>query len=528
MAQSFQLQALWSGGMVSDIPPNLLDPVKKGQSPYMLNMLPNWFNAPLTARSAWEYGYIQHTDLTTVSASTTKVTGTNYAPFIDGNQIVIVDQSGRIIGINSGGSATLLDGTGLATPQCSQGIFHLDRFMLPANDGAHFPWYVSSNGSGTASATAYSDPFPKCRGFASWGGYLIAYNGGDFANSYTQNRRRIWFSDLGAFTYTAANNSFYDARALEEVMAVVPSGNGLIYFGRRRCQMLTGTTPPSGTDVGDLVLVDLYPYGLADYNAWKLWNGYVIFANEKGVYKTDGTSLVDITAATGLRQSWLGDMQYYSTGYTCALGVFQDYVFVTVCNASQVEQFTYVFDMAHEIGFKFSNFGTLMYAEINSGAHSETDASEMDLLFGLATAPQFGRVQPVFQPSTATGKDPNGAPVVFDWQSCFYQFGTNDEKRLRRMWPSYQIDRTTATDDVIWQVNTQNDPDNPSWGTLTSPQSTSGAIFRGREPVMLNRKTRWFQMRVHGGTGSNGTNGFQLYALEAEGRPLEGSRSSSS
>ncbi len=514
MAKTTLLTDNWSLGRVSDVAPNRLKP---NAAQVMKNWIPDVMGSPLQIRPGWEYSYIAHSDFTFFSASTTGISGSNYAPFADGGQLVFVDQVGRILSLNTSGVGSLLSSSGLATTQGGAGAFHLDRLVLPVADGAHFPWYVSSS-AGTATATAFSDPFPKARGVAGWGAYLLAWNGGDFANSYTINQRRLWFSDPGAFTFTAANNSYWDFPQVAAIMSVVPMANTLLVFGPRDCHILSGDSPPPNNN---LVYRPLYPYGLCDRNAIKVWNGYAIFANERGVFKTDGTSLYDITSHAGIAQAWRGDMEQFTTGWTAAMGLWGEWCHITVTDGTN-EQFTYVFNLATEVGFNYAGFPTKMYAEVATGPHSSTANAEQDCVFGLSSAAQAGRMQPVYSKGTASGSDSNGSVVNFELQTAFFELGGLEDKRWRRMYLTYQWKNGGGfTETPIIEYCLTNDPfTSPVWTGLTMPPQANT-----RQPLFVNGKGRWIAYRVRGGTGA-GVQNLAIFGMEQEGHMRESSRSS--
>lgn len=515
MATTIPLTDNWSIGQVSDVAPNRLKP---NSAISLRNLVPDWMNSPLALRGGFEYAYIANPDFTSFSASTTGVKGSVMAPFQDGNKLLFLDQAGRILSINTSGVGSLLDSTGIAEVVAGQPFFHLDKEIIVGGSGTKFPWNVTTNGSGVAAAAAYADPFPKATVGTSWGAYLLLANGGDFANSYAINQRRLWFSNPGLFTFTAANNSYWDFPALERIVAVVGMANSIIVFGPRSCEILTGDTPPPNNN---LTRRPLYPYGVCDETAIKLWNGYIIFANERGLFKTDGTSLVDLTEQAGLINAWRTDFYNFGGSSTCAVGIFENFAVITVTNGT-TETFTYIYDLVNEIGYHFAGFNTVMYAEVNLGPHAATYASEQDLVFGLQNLGQAGRMQPVFDTSTTAGKDANGAVINFELVTPLYELGGLMDKRLRRLYLSYLWDNSSPhTETPIVEYNIVNNPyASPSWTSMTFPPSGNK-----KEPSFVNDKGRWVQFRIRGGTAA-GIHNLSLFGLELEGHARSSTRSS--
>lgn len=508
MADTVPVISDWSRGRVSDLAINLMP---ADASVTLQNFFPNVLGHPLVLRQAWSYVYSAHADFTFFSGSTTSIKGANYASYTNGTKYqVYVDSSGRILTVTSTGTGALADATGLAGPQGGPGVMWLDKlYLFDAADSK--VWTVDNSGAAvSASGTAQVG---RCG--ATWLNTLVVAHG-----------RTLHFSDvaLATFLVDGAGGSNFTFPRMEYINGVFPIANNLLVFGPRHMEMIHGTVPP-GYNTSDTVLAATgYDQGMATPAAGKMWNGYVIFANEKGLWKTDGTQLVDITTRAGLSTAWRNDWQSFSNGWTCALGIYQNYAIVTVTNGT-TEQFTYCFDLGlkNEVGFNLKGFPTTMYAEVSTGATTATANSEQDLLFGILGAAQAGRFQPCLSVGGTAGKDANGVAIEYDWVSAFYQLGSRAPKRFKRAYWDYALSVTTPyTEAAVWQYRVSNDPFNTiSWTTMTAPPSGTTK----REPTFVNDRARWIQFRVHGGTGA-GTNNLALFGCEIEGHLDESTRAS--
>lgn len=518
MASPGLLTDNWSKGQISDVAPNRNPP---NSALTMLNWIPDFGAAPLMKRAAWSYAYTAAASLaTSVSTSSTGIYAIGYMQFTDGPAVIAIDQAGRIIELKNSGTGVLLDATGLAEAPINNPFWHLDRCIIPGSSGTKFPWQVTTNGSGTAAAAAFSNPFPKAKHGCSWQNYLLMSNGGDFADSYNIKRRRTWFSDPFLLTFTAANNSYLDWP--DEIRAVVPMTNALVGFGDHACWIATGDTPPPNNN---LVLRDLYPQGVLDARSIAMWNGYIIFANSTGIWKTDGTSLVNLTDRCGLSTQYKALTGSFTLSWTQAGGVFQNRYHLTTCNDSGVEQSTIVLDLNMESGYMFSGLPTRCYASVQTGPWASTIASAQDLLFGVNNVAQVGRLQPAYDQTAAGKADANGVVIPYTLTTPFYQMGTAAEKRFRRLFLNFDLDTSTGGDtpEIAYAITQAPSTANPTYTSMTFPTTTG----QSRQPVFVNDKGRWISFRIRGKqSGPSGTTRLFLYSMELEGHSKDGSRSS--
>lgn len=524
MGKTTVLTDNWSLGRISDINPTRLP---ANSLIRCINMIPDFGLAPLVMRNPWEYSFLGG-DYSDFSASTTEASGLAWAPFHGGEGLVIVDQDGRILLTDIGGTGHLLDATGLGDKITTPPFWHQDRLVILGADGATFPWAVTFDGSSYVT-TPFSDPFPKARFGASWGEFVLLGNGGDPDDSYTVNLRRLWFLDAGTFTYTSANNSFFDFP--DEIIFAVPFTNSIIVVGYRKLWNLTGTTPPADGVSTDMSIEELYPQGAIDPKSIALWNGYMIFANAEGIWKTDGTSLVSITTAAELNTAWRGDMGNFTLGWSLAAGVWQNYYIATAVDDSGVEQFTYVINLelqsskGNEAGFNFKGFPTRMYAPVQGAGQTSVINATQDLLFTVSGVPNTGRMQPVFDPGGDGTADPTGDNIAIDVITSFYMLGSLGEKRLRRAFFTYAWDTPVGGNLSVSYSKTPN----PFLGPIDFVDVDSfPAQASGRQPVFVNDRTRWISFRITNLGAEDVVNpvkGLALYSIDVEGHIVEQSRS---
>jgi hypothetical protein len=517
MADTVPLTNNWSGGRVSDIPPDRLKP---NQAYVLQNFVLDRLNAPIAVRGAWAYAYTANASFVTFSASSTKVTAVGWMPFSDGVRFVAVDQAGRILQVNGSGVGSSLDSTGLAESG-NIPFWHKDRMILPGSSGTKFPWQITSNGAGVSTAAAFSGTFPKATHGASWQtSYLLLSNGGDPFNAFAKNPRRTWISDPGALTFTSTSQFDWP----DEILRTVPVTAGIMGFGYRRVWLCTGTIPP-GTTSSDMKVYELYEIGTSDPKSVTKYKDYCVWANAEGVYMSDTTSLVDVTAICGLSESWRTDMQTFGTNWTLAAGMYGNYYVVTACN-NGTEVFTYVFDLVQKVGFNFIGIPSLMYASVEQPGAPMSTVSARDLLFASSAVAQVGRLQPCFATGTASGKDANGTVIPFQLVTGLYMLGTPAEKRLRRLFLSVLTDVTSPHTDVPEIAYTiTNTPLTGLMGAgvnaLTWPDTGAG-----RFPVMVGDRGRWISFRIRNAqAGTAGTHGLAIFSLELEGHATEKSKS---
>lgn len=514
MSSPVKLTDNWALGMRSDresvnMPPNSAINLK--------NIIPGQGNGPAQLRNAWGYAYTGAANFTAASAGATSIPAVFWAPFHSGAQCLLaISEDGAIMRVTIGGVLSLLHATGTAAPVTHQPWFHKDVVYIGNSAGTGYPWTVVTAGT----AAVMAGDVPKARTGCSWGEYLILANGGDPAASYALKPRRIWFSDPGLATFTTANNSYQDVP--EEVIKVVPVKQGLIAFGYRSTWLIEGTTPPPNSD---LTTTDLWPQGAVDQNSIKKWNEYVMYANAEGVFKMDTASNVNLTKRCEVSRDYQSDFEAFTTSWTAAGGIFGDFYILTVCNSTGVEQFTWVFDIAREVAFRFFGFPTKMYAESANPAQASTISSPRDLLFGSNAIANVGRMQPCFSAgaSDLSGVDANS--VVIDWElfTALYKLDTNDTKRFRRAWISYDWDNTGAGA-IKSEYTVTNNPAAGLGGTMVTV--TTFPTGRGRQPIFVNDRGRWIALRFSNTTpGTSAIKNISFHGIDIEAHSLEPSKS---
>lgn len=125
------------------------------------------------------------------------------------------------------------------------------------------------------------------------------------ANS-SGNPQRIWFSPVGdaAGTWDTTNSWLDTKTAITGVAAI---RTGIMVFHQATTGLITGTTPPSATTIGDLTFRDpAFDVGCLGPQTIAKYNDTVIWADQRGIYQSDGNTIKDLTAAGGMSTYWRG------------------------------------------------------------------------------------------------------------------------------------------------------------------------------------------------------------------------------
>jgi hypothetical protein len=514
MAKPTILTMDWALGMRTDVAANLMPHNAAGN---IKNMIPGYGLAPIMIRSGWNKAYTGASDFSAVDATPSRIESLAWAPFPADPSLIAIGNNGAIFRLRPSGVVTELHATGTGGAAAHPPFWHFDRMIIPSQSITVYPWQITYSGT-TDTPAAFSGDVPKAKVGASWESYLLLANGGDPSAAYALNPRRIWYSDPGLVTFTMTNNSYIDCP--DEVVRIVPMTNGQFVFGYDRCWLISGTVPPnpSTTTPADTVIRELWPQGTCDGRSVCKWGEYIIFANAEGIWKTDGTSCSNVTAAAGVSRGYKGDMINFVTSFSAAGGVMGDWYFLTVLNASRVEQFTWVVNLRDNVAFKFFGFPTLMYASVQSAPTGSNISSPEDLLFGLTTMTNVGRMQPCFDAGGVAGTDANA--VVIDWElfSAMYDLGSPVEKRFRRAYFTYNWDNANSGV-VKTEYTVTNNPFTGTAGLTTLAQLPTGV---GRQPLPVNNRGRWIAFRFSNTTpGTSNVKNFALFGLEVEGHFLE-------
>lgn len=277
-------------------------------------------------------------------------TAVAYAPFSSGSKILALGENSHLYNVTAG-TTTDLGSTGLTvdTPKFRVGASK-EILVIPISDGTTSPKaYKLSGGSFTLGALGGSPPAGK---YASVFKTRLALAGS------TANPDRIYFSDVPDIESTwDTAESWVDTDY--EISGIAALQNMIIVFSEGKTQKITGTTPAPGSDFDRQPIGDV---GCTDARSIVIYEGRVIFANQRGVYWTDGTTYQCLTRLAGIETLWRDYCNKASFPYLIS-GVLGSFLIVSVVDpSSRVPIATLMCNLPRNAWWRLTNIQPMMLA----------------------------------------------------------------------------------------------------------------------------------------------------------------------
>src|SRR5215471_1509048 len=255
--------------------------------------------------------------------------------------------------------------------------------------------------------------------------YLVLANNGD------DHMNRIWWSQPGdPETWDEVNNY---ADIPEPITAMIEFQGSLLVWSRTKLWRVLGDVAPGEPD-GNMSLQPVAGVGCVDARSVVKSSTGVYFANEEGVFLTDGASVNNMTLGKGqsITGLWRTLMMHFSSGLgnVVSAGTFQDlFLIVTVIKG--------VNDVASLLCYLPTNgwvllsnpcAGTMYATQLGWGnaQYNLYNANLMQISGGI----QMGKMANVFDPSDANPIDLGGAVIEPVWESRFLPGGSTGLKRF--------------------------------------------------------------------------------------------------
>lgn len=289
--------------------------------------------------------------------------GGYYAAFNAGQKLMMVANS-KIWDIDIVTGAATDAGAGPAT-MLQNGVKLHDKVYFFDGAGASRPRMVT-HGSPVAVATLPASAPQAVVGIAYRNRLVV---GGDPAQP-----QRVSFSPI---LEDGGPNSTWDTAEAwidtsNPVTGLVGMAGQMLVFHPAAIERIRGTVPP-GVDVDD----DMYVETLTDQVGCVLpqtivpWRENVIFADERGVFITDGSTVRNLTELGGMGDFWRTIYENRATsGPSVSCGTFLDYLMVTVLCVidSTLVPFTLVCDLNTRSWFRFTNHPATCYVPSESSS----------------------------------------------------------------------------------------------------------------------------------------------------------------
>lgn len=439
------------------------DQLPRGAAYRMRDWIPQ-DEAALRKRGGWAHA---SRDLNGLSAAV-RMSGVGWAPFAGDPHLISLSEGGKLYQHKTfdSSSGSFVGATSLA-PLTHNPFWHRDRMIVLQGLGAAAATpkkYYDTGGTSYAVADLGGTP-PQATVGASWGDYLLLANGYVGGTRYPQ---RVWPSGVGDPESWNPGAAFFDAP--QEVVKILPLRTVIIVWGYENTWMYTGDTPP-GAGGGNLARRDLFSgNGCMDGRSVASYREYVIWANNAGVWKTDGATLTNLTYRGGISLYWksLVSSFNFQTGWSAAGGVYYGHYLISIHNSSGQLVTTLVCDLETETWFEWTNVRASMYASRSASAGTAAADGHEELFFANRALPRVEDISPCWTPTASNASDADGVDVEPELDLPFYVLGSPGMKRVRRAYVKYDLRGAGGSPTL-------------TVSTITSPEAT---VYTARNPVL--------------------------------------------
>lgn len=476
--------------------------------------------APLRKRGGWTFG---SRDLNALSASN-YLASVAWAQFPNNSHLVAVSDTGKLFrmgptGVIDSASGTLVDA---AFIRKSRPFYHVDGLIFPSSDASTDPGRYFDSGGGSFTTGVITGTPPRGRFGFSYGDYAALLNGWDPASSYALRPDRMWFSNVGNYNSwnTGTNGGFMDFG--REIIAAAWNRSIFLVWGYETTWLVNGTIPPPG---GDFVKQPLFTVGCFDFRSIAAQREYFVWANPSGIFRTDGTSLTDVTKQCGISQLWRSTTLGFNTqtGWICAGGILYGQYYCTITDQNGLNRATFVIDLENYVCTMHTNLQATMYAQRLSGQGTSQEPGQDELFGASRVSARVMRLAPIWTPTAATRYDADGTPVLPVLEGPYWKLGHTEDKRIRFAYVGYDLrdagdSPRLAVEYVLSpELSTYTSPTNRDGSAKTMPATTQF----DRRRIDIRRKAEGVALRIRQTAPSADT---RLAEIELEGHPIEGSR----
>lgn len=430
----------------------------------LVDAIPNRKGARIEQRGAWEY-------FTTALAGT--IQGGYHASFAAGQKLYAVANS-RVWGIDLTSGAQTDLGAGPAT-MVQNGVKLTDRVYFMDGAGLTVPTVVSY----AVAPAALGASAPKAKVGIAYKARLVL--AGDPAHP-----ERVYFSPLeedggppgtwDADSWIGTNN---------EVTGMAAMAGQILVFHPAAIERIRGSIPPA-LDVD----TDMFVEPLTEQVGCTLphtivpWRENIIFADERGIFLTDGSTVRNLAELGGVGDFWRIAYGNRIANNAVSAGTFLDYLIVTVnalVGATPVS-FTLVCDLNTRSWCRFTNFPATCYITSES-AMEQTWCGHLTTNRLTRVSRMFQDVVPAPAPPLPDYVDGNGVNVLPTFTTGFERLAKEEGmQRLHYIFPSYHHEsfvRAVTADGV--KVEYRTDPPTPE-DIDYATGAVTGWIEAGRLP----------------------------------------------
>jgi len=316
--------------------------------------------------------------------------------------------------------------------------------------------------------------------------------------------------------------------------------SSILCFHRGSMERLRGTVPPDSTlsnQTGDMIL-EPFPerIGLASPRLIAYWRENVVWADERGVYMTDGSVTTNLATTGGVARAWKKLWEYNPTILSAAM--YGDFYVVSMYLSAEPSTyddhsglpspdpqasppvsnraFTFVCDIPTRSWFTMGNFNAATYVttqgdggeKIFLGDHLNRRVVDLTNSFEPANSPTVSRI------------DGDGLRVNPILETGWHRLGPTGQKRAVMIYPGYNLPFVTgqaAPPLMRMEMNTfLASPESIIWQELPKKARANPEYIRARIPVRKMHDGFAFRFSI-----LNDFTDFNLFEVGFEGFSVE-------
>jgi hypothetical protein len=510
----------WDGGMQQD---RSRDQLGKGIAWRMADFIPQ-DGAPLRKRGGWLFA---STDLNVLQPGPTRCYAVAWAPFPSAGHLVAVGNTGNVYRMGPSGAINNSSGVYVgAVPSVplTRPFWHRDTPTSAARDqlvicpgvtNSDPSRYYDSGGGSYALQPLAGSP-PRGRFGFSYNQFCVLGNGWDPGSAYALRPNRLWFSNVANCDSwnTSSNGGWLDFP--REIVGGGWNRSIFLIWSFDTTWLINGSTPPPG---GDLAMTPLFTVGCLDGRSIVRHQDYFIWASPSAIYRTDGTTLTDITKEAGISQLWRATTTGFNrnTNWVCAAGLLYGQYYVTVIDSTGTNRLTLVIDLANFTAYTHTNIDSMMYAERISGEGTANEPGVDELFGAWLNGPRAMRLSSIWNPTISNRFDASGSPVLPTLETPYFKQGRTEEKRFRFAYVGYDLRDGGEVPKLAVGYALSPELQSYTEGTYQYPPTTRF----DRQRVDIRQKSEGVSLRFR---LTQPAADLRLSEIELEGHPVDGSR----
>jgi hypothetical protein len=454
------------------------------------------FEAPLRKRGGWQN---TGSALDALDASAGNPAVVAVAPFTGGTQVLAIDDRANpelfaVQGASADRGSVYGAAAGLPLGPLR---FYRDQVLIPSHDLDSSP--VTPRKYVAAGTISDLTGAPGTRFFEVYKDRVAA------ASADTDIPNRIHFSAAGNAESWDTTNRWIDTSASPVALAALR--NALLVFQAGSVERIRGDIPP-GSAAANMVLEPLFNnIGIFGANSLSVTDDVVYFANDRGVYQTDGTSLVDLTKQGGISHYWRTQV---ITATKVALAAWRGWLLISMLSTDTYVDFL-VFDTSTKAWFRFTN--------IKANNLVADGDEELYLSTRGEAVKRIGRFSDTLTPGVSYKNDIDGDAVTPVLETGIYDLNSTALKRWKQFYLAHDT-RDAGTDNPTQTVSYLTDPAGTSY-TALSPAFTETTSRDRKRRQISGPQSHGMAFKI---AQTNASSDSRIYALEAEVEAKEGSR----